>query len=118
MLPFSPETQKEIVMRWNKHAPNQGANRCTQTQNESRQRISHPIPHGLRLAYNQDDEQRADMRMIMRGAAAALFYLSLIVFPLIVGSIYDPMTVARPFSLELAVAFGYVGLAIMAFQFC
>ncbi len=58
------------------------------------------------------------MRMIMRGAGAALLYLFLMVFPLVVGSIYDPITTARPFSLELAVAFGYVGLAIMAFQFC
>jgi predicted ferric reductase len=45
-------------------------------------------------------------------------YLVLILFPLIVGWLKHPPGVAgRPFSLQFAVAAGYVGLSIMAFQF-
>lgn len=57
------------------------------------------------------------MQVMMRGAGSFLLYLFLIVFPLIVGALYDPTPAARTLTLELAVAAGYVGLAIMAFQF-
>jgi len=50
----------------------------------------------------------------MRGAGVAFLYLFLIIFPLIIGALFDPVPMARPFTLELAVAAGYV---VMAFQF-
>lgn len=57
------------------------------------------------------------MKQILRGAGALLFYLFLVIFPLLMGALYDPAPAARPFTLELAVAAGYVGLALMALQF-
>ncbi len=57
------------------------------------------------------------MRVILRGAGAILLYLFLILFPLVIGALADPVSSARPWTLEMAVAAGYVGLAIMAFQF-
>ncbi|HMU96345.1 MAG TPA: ferric reductase-like transmembrane domain-containing protein [Elusimicrobiota bacterium] len=53
----------------------------------------------------------------MRGTLWFGFYLFLVVFPLILGVLGDPAAEPRPASLEAAVAAGYVGLALMAFEF-
>lgn len=53
----------------------------------------------------------------MRGILWFGFYLFLIVLPLILGVRGDPAAEARPATLEAAVAAGYVGLALMAFEF-
>src|SRR5579871_6137578 len=57
----------------------------------------------------------------MKHAAKAAFwfglYLFLILFPLIVGAITRPSGGPRAFGLEFAVACGYVGLAIISFEF-
>ena len=57
------------------------------------------------------------MKVFSRGAVAAVFYAFLIVLPLAVGVIEHPRDAARPMTLDLAVAAGYAGLAIMAFEF-
>jgi len=44
-------------------------------------------------------------------------YLFLVLFPLIVGALAHPSVEQRAFGLEFAVACGYVGLAIISFEF-
>jgi predicted ferric reductase len=56
------------------------------------------------------------MELIIRGALWFGFYLFLVLFPLVIGAVFHPAG-GRSFSLELGVACGYVGLAIMAFEF-
>jgi predicted ferric reductase len=57
----------------------------------------------------------------MKHAATGAFwfglYLFLILFPLIVGAVARPSGGQRAFGLEFAVACGYVGLAIISFEF-
>jgi len=55
--------------------------------------------------------------MIIRSIVLFGLYLGFILLPLVVGALLDPFTEARPFLTELSVAFGYVGLSIMAFEF-
>ncbi|MGO9336656.1 MAG: ferric reductase-like transmembrane domain-containing protein [Terracidiphilus sp.] len=56
------------------------------------------------------------MQLIVRGAIWFGLYIFLVLFPLLIGAMFHPAGV-RSFSLELGVACGYVGLAIMGFQF-
>ena len=56
------------------------------------------------------------MELIVRGIIWFGFYLFLVLFPLVIGAVFHPAG-GRSFSLELGVACGYVGLAIMAFEF-
>ena len=56
------------------------------------------------------------MELIIRGALWFGFYIFLVLFPLVIGAVFHPAG-GRSFSLELGVACGYVGLAIMAFEF-
>jgi len=57
------------------------------------------------------------MKHTVRGAFWFGFYLFLVLFPLVVGAIARPLGGARSFGLEFAVACGYVGLAILSFEF-
>jgi len=57
------------------------------------------------------------MELIIRGAIWFGFYMLLILFPLVIGAVFHPAAGGRSFCLELGVACGYVGLAIMAFEF-
>ncbi len=57
------------------------------------------------------------MRTLIRGTIWLWFYQFLILFPLIVGAVFAPPASGRGFVLNFAVAAGYVGLAIMAFEF-
>lgn len=57
------------------------------------------------------------MNLIVRGAVWFVVYLFLILFPLVVAAVADPIEVPRPFLVEVGVALGAVGLSIMAFQF-
>jgi predicted ferric reductase len=56
------------------------------------------------------------MGQIIRGAIWFGLYLFLILFPLLVGSIFRPPGVTDSFLLNLSVALGYVGFAIMALE--
>lgn len=56
------------------------------------------------------------MELIVRGVLWFGFYLFLVLFPLVIGAVFHPAG-GRSFSLELGVACGFVGLAIMAFEF-
>jgi len=56
------------------------------------------------------------VELIVRGAIWFGFYIFLVLFPLVIGAVFHPAG-GRSFSLELGVACGYVGLAIMAFEF-
>lgn len=57
------------------------------------------------------------MKFMIRGVIWIGLYLFIILFPLVIAVINDPITGARPLGIEVAAAFGYVGLAVMAFQF-
>jgi predicted ferric reductase len=56
------------------------------------------------------------VELLVRGAIWFGFYIFLILFPLVIGAVFHPAG-GRSFSLELGVACGYIGLAIMAFEF-
>jgi len=56
------------------------------------------------------------MDLLFRGAIWFGLYVLLIVFPLLTGAVFH-RSGGRSFGVELGVAFGYVGLAIMAFNF-
>jgi predicted ferric reductase len=56
------------------------------------------------------------MDLVFRGGIWFGFYVLLIVFPLLTGAVFHQGG-GRSFTVELGVAFGYVGLSIMAFQF-
>lgn len=56
------------------------------------------------------------MELVFRGAIWFSFYVFLILFPLVIGAVHHPAG-GRAFSIELGIAFGFVGLSIMAFQF-
>ena len=56
------------------------------------------------------------MELVIRGVLWFGFYLFLVLFPLVIGAVFHPAG-GRSFSLELGVACGYVGLAIMALEF-
>lgn len=53
---------------------------------------------------------------MLRGAVWFGVYLVLILFPLLVGSIFRPANVADSFLVNFAAALGYVGFAIMALE--
>ncbi len=57
------------------------------------------------------------MKYIVRGAFWVSSYVFLILFPLIIGAVARPAGRGQGFWVELAIACGYVGLAIMAFEF-
>ena len=57
-----------------------------------------------------------DLELIVRGVIWFGFYVFLVLFPLVIGALFHPGG-GRSFSVELGVACGYVGLAIMAFEF-
>lgn len=57
------------------------------------------------------------MNLIVRGAVWFGVYLFLVLFPLVVAAVADPIEVPRPFLVEVGVALGAVGLSIMVFQF-
>jgi predicted ferric reductase len=57
------------------------------------------------------------MTRVIRGAAWLGFYLFLVVFPLIIGSLAGSATGGQQFWLEVSMACGYVGLAIVASEF-
>jgi predicted ferric reductase len=54
---------------------------------------------------------------MIRGTIWLWFYQFLILFPLVVGAVFVPPGAGRGFVLNCAVACGYVGLAVMAFEF-
>lgn len=56
------------------------------------------------------------MELIVRGTIWFGFYIFLVLLPLVIGAVFRPLG-GLPFLLELGVACGYVGLAIMAFEF-
>lgn len=56
------------------------------------------------------------MELIVRGLLWFGLYVFLVLFPLLIGAVFHPAA-GGSFSLELGVACGYVGLAIMAFEF-
>jgi len=56
------------------------------------------------------------VELLVRGAIWFGFYIFLVLFPLVIGAVFRPAG-GRSFLLELGVACGYVGLAIMAFEF-
>src|SRR5271169_4327046 len=57
------------------------------------------------------------MRLSIRAAFWFGFYLFLMLLPLVVGAVARPPGAQRALGLEFAVACGYVGLAIVSFQF-
>lgn len=57
------------------------------------------------------------MRLSIRSAFWFGFYLFVVLLPLVVGAVARPSGAQRAFGLEFAVACGYVGLAIISFQF-
>jgi len=57
------------------------------------------------------------MKYIVRGAFWVSSYVFLILFPLIIGAVARPAGRGQGFWVEFAIACGYVGLAIMAFEF-
>ena len=56
------------------------------------------------------------MTSIVRGILWFLLYMLLAVFPLLIGGFFHPAG-TRPFVLELGVACGYVGAAVILFEF-
>ena len=59
---------------------------------------------------------KESVELIIRGTIWFGLYVFLVLFPLVIGAVFHPAR-GRSFSLELGVACGYVGLAIMAFEF-
>jgi predicted ferric reductase len=56
------------------------------------------------------------MKIMLRGAVWFGFYLVMILFPLIVGSIFRPSGASDSFLVNLSAGLGYVGFAIMALE--
>lgn len=56
------------------------------------------------------------MRVMLRGAVWFGFYLTLIVFPLLVGSIFRPPGASDSLLVNLSAGLGYVGFAIMTLE--
>jgi predicted ferric reductase len=57
------------------------------------------------------------MSLAVRAGLWFGFYLLLVVFPLIVGAVWQAGAGGRPVRLQFGVACGYVGFAVMAFEF-
>jgi predicted ferric reductase len=56
------------------------------------------------------------MRILLRGAVWFGFYLVMILFPLLVGSVFRPAGASDSFLVNLSAGLGYVGFAIMALE--
>jgi predicted ferric reductase len=56
------------------------------------------------------------MKIMLRGAVWFGFYLVMILFPLVVGSIFRPSGASDSFLVNLSAGLGYVGFAIMALE--
>jgi predicted ferric reductase len=56
------------------------------------------------------------MKIMLRGAVWFGFYLVMILFPLLVGSIFRPPGASDSFLINLSAGLGYVGFAIMALE--
>jgi len=56
------------------------------------------------------------MKLMLRGAVWFGFYLVLILFPLLVGSVFRPPGASDSFLVNLSAGLGYVGFAIMALE--
>jgi predicted ferric reductase len=54
---------------------------------------------------------------IVRGAIWFGSYLTLILFPLIVGALFPGDAGGRPFALQFGIACGFVGLSVMSFEY-